>query len=343
MSSDTSDSSSDSNTASDSSDRHSSSSSSSSTSSRSSSSTSSSSSSSTREKKRKRSRKEKKLAEKFEGLVFEVRSVPPVPTARSIARQKRIEKKLAASGVKKPVVKASGVKKPVVKKPVVKKAASGVKKPSSGVKKPVVNKPASGVSRVRLTVFCCPGTTGVSVDLSGALRDQGKIPDQLYKSAQRILNEKVSLDGTYCVDAHLDSMNLQDRLRKYFLARPRHTALYIIYWVGHGYENGNWVLANNTELSFETLNEIWQSYHGSDDAKLLVVMDSCHSGAWVDKCRRTRSKIAVISGAKASEVVDDEYSYTNYFLGKKQRIDSTPQSYIPFSVYSEKIKQLFPM
>ena len=83
-----------------------------------------------------------------------------------------------------------------------------------------------------------------------------------------------------------------DAIRDFFQQVKRK---FILYYSGHGEEDsGNWAIGRPDEreveiVSLEELLSLWRRSPSSDYKRLLIVSDSCHSGAWVNKLKRMRS------------------------------------------------------
>ena len=99
----------------------------------------------------------------------------------------------------------------------------------------------------------------------------------------------------------------------------------ILYYSGHGEEDsGNWAIgrpdAREVEVvSLEDLLPLWQRSPSSDYKPLLIVSDSYHSGAWVNKLGRMRSiiNVSMVASCKADETCTDTIKggdFTQYFL-----------------------------
>ena len=103
---------------------------------------------------------------------------------------------------------------------------------------------------------------------------------------------------------------------------------FILYYSGHGEANsGNWVIGKPDVrevevVSLDELLSLWRKSPSSDYKRLLIISDSCHSGAWVDKLEKMHKSnvncnISMIASCQADESCTDTRmggDFTRYML-----------------------------
>lgn len=77
-------------------------------------------------------------------------------------------------------------------------------------------------------------------------------------------------------------------------------------------DSGIWAIGRRDKreveiVSLEELIALWHTSPSSDYKRLLIVSDSCHSGAWVNKLEKARSivNISTVASCKADETCTD--------------------------------------
>lgn len=163
------------------------------------------------------------------------------------------------------------------------------------------------------------------VDLLGVSDDLAKTQKHWYET----LGAGISTKSSYC------EMTRPEVLRKLHgyvnenapsnPDRDHEADTYILQYSGHGYEHtGNWATDDNKEISLGDVLKIWDDSHAKKQGGwLVIVLDSCHSGAWVEEARRRRLKDVAIQSACAANEVTLDGAFTRllieYQAQKKQR------------------------
>ena len=88
---------------------------------------------------------------------------------------------------------------------------------------------------------------------------------------------------------------------------------FVLYYTGHGAPKGNWVL-NSTEsdgndkdelISLKEIINLWDAATKTCN-RLVIIADSCHSGAWVDELNKMERKdIAMNASCQAEKTCGD--------------------------------------
>lgn len=91
---------------------------------------------------------------------------------------------------------------------------------------------------------------------------------------------------------------------------------YILQFSGHGYDvTGNWSTDDNKEVTLDDVLTIWDASYAKEDGGLLViVLDSCHSGAWVNDARRRLLKDVAIQAACDADEVSFDGTFTRLIV-----------------------------
>jgi hypothetical protein len=107
--------------------------------------------------------------------------------------------------------------------------------------------------------------------------------------------------------------------------------VFIIYYTGHGSRTGDWVISHEStqgqirieRISLDELLRMWEHYQ-CKDAQLIIIADSCHSGAWVKEINAKdpqKIRVSMISSCSDYETCSDSPKgghFTNYFLDNNQ-------------------------
>ncbi|XP_077988254.1 transmembrane protein 168-like [Glandiceps talaboti] len=94
---------------------------------------------------------------------------------------------------------------------------------------------------------------------------------------------------------------------------PRYDS-YVIYYSGHVQPNGDWALAGDATLKFDTLVEWWREACGESGSRLILIMDTKHSLPWVKQVRRNGDDFIAIQSC-IIEKTDDAESGTPVNIG----------------------------
>ena len=147
---------------------------------------------------------------------------------------------------------------------------------------------------------------------------------------------------------HQGKKEMLDAIRDFFHQVKRN---FILYYSGHGEEgSGNWAIgrpdSNKVEtVSLEDLLSLWRRSPSSDYKRLLIVSDSCHSGAWVDKLERMqRINVSMMASCKAGETCTDTIKggdFTRSFL-KEREEDAPPLGFQPTATKDINLFALIP-
>lgn len=142
--------------------------------------------------------------------------------------------------------------------------------------------------------------SGLSVaDFKLGLNEDARLMRELF--AQRQI-EVISELGISADSRDPTRSSLQHAFRKLF---AQQSDSFVIYYSGHGYRpTGNWILhpsiTDQEELSLEDILNIWEDRPSHvDDQELLILMDSCHAGSWVDAVEARRPPGVTIVGSAA--------------------------------------------
>ncbi|KAK5867033.1 hypothetical protein PBY51_011556 [Eleginops maclovinus] len=102
---------------------------------------------------------------------------------------------------------------------------------------------------------------------------------------------------------------LQAKIKSFLELRtadgPRHDT-YIIFYSGHSYGSGEWVLAGGDTLGLAQILEWWKEKNGSFCSRLILVLDCDFSLPWVTAVRKVEGLYVAVQGATLARVTDAE-------------------------------------
>lgn len=150
-------------------------------------------------------------------------------------------------------------------------------------------------------VLCCPGRTAAhQLDLKGVGQD--------FAAVQRFfLSRGLAVhDGTVS-DAYLCRLSALRRIRDFFLAEYMD---YFLVLLGHG-EDGK-LLLDGDDISY---NDVHQEFSKRKGKRLVILIDTCHSGSWVSAAiARCDHHIFVQSASSSESKAFDNNSFTKYWI-----------------------------
>jgi hypothetical protein len=85
---------------------------------------------------------------------------------------------------------------------------------------------------------------------------------------------------------------------------------FVLYWCGHGMPNtGDWTFSVGGDITCRDIMSAWHSHHTNDVDRLLIIADTCYSGAWIEQIRMEQiPHVAYQAASRADEcayVVND--------------------------------------
>jgi hypothetical protein len=106
-----------------------------------------------------------------------------------------------------------------------------------------------------------------------------------------------------------------DKLSEFFNADAEvhaDTDTMLVYYSGHGEGTaGDWCLHNEGRISFDDVLTLWNGSFAKSKAKVLVlVLDSCHSGWWVERARDLKLPDVIVQAAcsKTQTTIDGVFN-----------------------------------
>lgn len=133
---------------------------------------------------------------------------------------------------------------------------------------------------------------------------------QDYYELHRFFHEGgCSLDSNCIIDAFLSKEQVLHRLSRFFQVGYETC---IVATICHGAsDTGNWILHAGTQVSFEDVENQWRACLVCGQRKLLLLLDSCYSGHWVEHASsREYSDIAVQSSVAPKRKARDAFDAT---------------------------------
>lgn len=203
----------------------------------------------------------------------------------------------------------------------------------------------------RAYILGCPGVRKMAassseVHLSGVLQDAAVLQPFFHAGG-------VSVSNTL-LDNSMTTQTVLSRLAEFFDEDELRWGVLIVTWSGHGVVGtGNWALKDGAVSLDDVLRHWDDSKLGKQNALLFLLLDACHSGAWVDEARRRRLvNVAVQSACAADETSVDGAFTSNYPQFQTGRIDRaelarrlayhrmSPKAYVPWEQGSSEPLQI---
>jgi hypothetical protein len=180
-------------------------------------------------------------------------------------------------------------------------------------------------NKMRAAFFGCPGTTdrtslrGVSVTarsnihLTEVFKDMYELVRYWTKEAKVEVSAKIGLDPEPERDW------VMKKLRGFFNTDAEahaDTDTMLVYYSGHGEGTaGNWCLHNDDRISLDDVLTLWNGSFAKSKAKVLVlVLDSCHSGWWVERARDLKLLDVIIQAACSKTQTTLDGSFNAVFI-----------------------------
>jgi ankyrin repeat protein len=180
-------------------------------------------------------------------------------------------------------------------------------------------------NKMRAAFFGCPGTTnrtslrGVSVTarsnihLTEVFKDMYELVRYWTKEAKVEVSAKIGLDPEPERDW------VMKKLRGFFNTDAKahaDTDTMLVYYSGHGEGTaGDWCLHNNDRISLDDVLTLWNGSFAKSRAKVLVlVLDSCHSGWWVERARDLKLLDVIIQAACSKTQTTLDGSFNAVFI-----------------------------
>lgn len=168
--------------------------------------------------------------------------------------------------------------------------------------------------------------------LEGILLDLENMRRKILTPAKSDSRERLSMSSHKCEIYNVWSQQrdqgkreMLDAIRKFFEQVKRN---FILYYSGHGeQDSGNWVIGkpDMSKVEVVTLDDIlslWQCSPSHCYKRLLIVSDSCYSGAWAWQLERFHTSklhcnISMVASCRADQTCTDSSKggdFTRYFL-----------------------------
>jgi len=180
-------------------------------------------------------------------------------------------------------------------------------------------------NKMRAAFFGCPGTTdrtslrGVSVTarsnihLTEVFKDMYELVRYWTKEAKVEVSAKIGLDPEPERDW------VMKKLRGFFNTDAEahaDTDTMLVYYSGHGEGTaGDWCLHNDDRISLDDVLTLWNGSFAKSKAKVLVlVLDSCHSGWWVERARDLKLPDVIIQAACSKTQTTLDGSFNAVFI-----------------------------
>jgi hypothetical protein len=164
-------------------------------------------------------------------------------------------------------------------------------------------------NKMRAAFFGCPGTTdrtslrGVSVYTARSNIHLTEVFKDMYELVRYWTKEaKVEVSTKIGLDPEPERVWVMKKLRGFFNTDAEahaDTDTMLVYYSGHGEGTaGDWCLHNNDRISLDDVLTLWNGSFAKRKAKVLVlVLDSCHSGWWVERARDLKLPDIIIQAA----------------------------------------------
>ncbi len=199
----------------------------------------------------------------------------------------------------------------------------------------------------RAYILGCPGArktaaSSSEVHLSGVLQDAAVLQPFFHAGGVSVANT--------LLDKSMTAETVLARLTEYFNEDDVQWGVLIVTWSGHGIVgSGDWALKDGSVSLDDVLRRWDDSKLGKQNALLVLLLDSCYSGAWVGEARRRRLlNVAVQAACAADETsVDGAFtgSYPLFQTGRIDRAELTrrlvhhrmnPRAYVPWESVAER-------
>eukprot|EP00939_MAST-03C_sp_MAST-3C-sp1_P001739 g1739.t1 len=157
-------------------------------------------------------------------------------------------------------------------------ASRSTSRERGGGDKKKTNAPPSAAAILTMPLFAASQTTTL-----GALAGLSAMEAQLLK-------RRINLDNASTLDPNLSLAHVRGALSDFFEARPgeRANSLIVVCYSGKAQlATGDWVLGDGTLFTYKDLMSSWTaSSVRQRGAILMLILDSCGSGAWARKLRK---------------------------------------------------------
>jgi hypothetical protein len=114
--------------------------------------------------------------------------------------------------------------------------------------------------------------------------------------------------------AQIDKDSFKEGLRENLFNREGQGTL--IFYSGHCNEEGSWILSTkkaNFLFSFQEMVELWDSRKNIGNRHLLIIIDACHSGIWVEECHKlSRTDISIQASCLRDQLSADTNDEKNF-------------------------------
>ncbi len=151
------------------------------------------------------------------------------------------------------------------------------------------------------------------------------------------------LDGNK--DNVVDSVNYSfEDVKKAILAMPVSDNPLLIYLIDHGLKEGAFLIDSEEKITTNELNNVIDEFQEATKRKVIVVIDTCYSGAFVDALKGENR--VVMSSGTADQTIPmstSGISFTNYFIKNLQDKKSIKDSFDgAYNSYRKIAKNTYP-
>lgn len=166
-----------------------------------------------------------------------------------------------------------------------------------------------GYAIVAPAVYHRPGDA-ITVLPTSAMQELSNRATRILNTVQRFFS--FHLIDNYGCDYSSSGLTLsavESKLRSFLQKQtadgPRFDT-YLVYYSGHVHNNGDWALAEDSTMKFETLLEWWQEYNSTSGARLVLVLDSVYSHQWLRQVSRLHDDYVAVQTCKIRKSNDPE-------------------------------------
>lgn len=129
----------------------------------------------------------------------------------------------------------------------------------------------------------------------------------------------------------LTKESVQSKLKSFFQKEtadgPRFDT-YLVFYSGPVYHTGDWALAGNESLKFETIIEWWNEFNDDSGARLILVLDTQHSNLWIrEVCRIQDNFVGIQTCLIKQAVTADEEECAEFDRNKAGHFTSDWMEY----------------
>ncbi|XP_033098737.1 transmembrane protein 168-like [Anneissia japonica] len=133
---------------------------------------------------------------------------------------------------------------------------------------------------------------------TNAIEEQSRRSVNILNSIQRFLvHHMIDIFSCDFSSGGIAMESLETKMRSFLSRRtsdgPRFDT-YLVYYSGDVYQSGDWALADNGVLKFETLLTWWHEVDADSGARLIIILDTKHHSGWLKQIKRNSTDFIAI-------------------------------------------------